>query len=176
MGAWVCIGSGPSLTPEDCELVRQSGLPTIVVNTTYQACPWAHILYAMDSTWWKRYGDDVAKVFKGRKITPHKDIPGAERMHFQYGDNSGYGAIMLAKKLGAETVILLGYDCQHGYNGETHHHGDHPEGLNNAGRVNEWYRDFRGVLRHQINVVNCSRRTRLDFFKQMNLEDALCLT
>jgi hypothetical protein len=128
----------------------------------------------MDSVWWGHYIDDIRQTFAGRKITPHKNNLGLERMHFQYGRNSGYGAIMLAQKMGAETVILLGYDCDYGNNGEVHHHGDHPEGLNNAGRINEWYRDFRGIIRHRINVVNCSRRTKLDFFQQMNLEDALC--
>lgn len=173
-GAWICIGSGPSLTQEDCERVRESGLPTIVVNTTYQLCPWAHILYAMDAHWWREYLDDVRQVFQGRLVSTFKNDKGIDRLHFQYGRNSGFGAINLAKKLGAKTVILLGYDCDRGPNGETHHHGDHPPHLRNAHRVNQWLGDFRSIQSQRIRVINCSRHTRIPYFNRMSLEDALC--
>ena len=51
----VCIASGPSLTAEDCELVRESGCPVIVTNTTFRLCPWADMLYAFDRPWWNHY-------------------------------------------------------------------------------------------------------------------------
>jgi len=47
-----CLASGPSLTRADVALVRAQGLPTIVVNTTYQMAPWADVLYACDAKWW----------------------------------------------------------------------------------------------------------------------------
>lgn len=174
MTAFVCIASGPSVTPEDCERVRDSGLPTIVVNTTYKLCPWAHYLWAVDQQWWTTYLDDVRETFQGRLISQFKNNKGIERMNFQFGRNSGFGAINLAKKLGADTVILLGYDCDTGPNGEIHHHGDHPQHLRNAHRMKQWLGDFRDIQSQKLRVINCSRHTLLTYFERMPLEDALC--
>jgi hypothetical protein len=173
MRAFVCVGSGPSLTREDCEKVRDSGIPSIVVNTTYQMFPEADILYAMDSVWWRTYIDDVREKFKGRLICPFKNSYGVERWRFHFGKNSGFGAINLSVKLGAETVILLGYDCD-AINGKRHWHGNHPGNLSNAGRLKQWAGDFQKIRTQYINVINCSRHTKLEHFRRMNLEDALC--
>ena len=53
---FVCIASGPSLTPEDVQAVkewRDAGKgKVIVVNTTFRAAPWADAMFAMDAKWW----------------------------------------------------------------------------------------------------------------------------
>ena len=88
--AVVVIASGPSLTEDDCEAVRKSGLPAFVVNTTFRRCPWADVLVAHDSKWWQTYGAEV--VITATNVAPDspesyngvadrlaREIPGAFR-------------------------------------------------------------------------------------------------
>lgn len=170
----ICIASGPSLAESDCDIVRQSGLFTIVVNTTYQRCPWANILYAMDRTWWDHYYKDAIKRFKGRMICPirvthHKRI---EHLRFDHGRSSGYGAITLAKSMGYKTIIMLGYDCQH-TGDRAHWHADHPKPMGNAQRTKQWAKEFKRMsLRKDMNIINATRATALKCFERMSLEEA----
>lgn len=168
----VCIASGPSLTAADCELVRESGLPTIVTNNTWQLCPWATVLYAMDRAWWNHYGDR-AKGFTGRKVSAVRGAPHAEHIAFRHGRNSGYGAIALAAKWGARRIILLGYDCKFS-GGKRHWHGNHDKGLKNAERIRNWPTEFSrlgAMLRKEgREVINCTRDTALNCYTTAPLE------
>ena len=174
----VCIGSGPSLLAEDCALVRDSGLTTIVTNTTFRLCPWAHVLFGFDAKWWKHYRDEVA-TFRGEKIS-------SSRLAEKYGArtivlgfrNSGACAITLAMSRGAARVVLLGYDAMFDET-RRHWHDDHPAGMENAGMMADWPRQFELVAktarRRGVEIINASRRTRLTCFPVMPLEDALCV-
>lgn len=96
---------------------------------------------------------------------------------FRQLTNSGACAISLALAGSAARVVLLGFDCGLGPNGETHHHGDHPPELSNAESMEGWPRQFALVANHAkslgVSVVNSSRRTRLESFPRAALEDAL---
>lgn len=171
----VCIASGPSLTPDDCERVRRAGHPVIVTNTTFRLCPWADVLVGFDSGWWKQYRKEVAG-FRGEKLS-------ASRLSEKYGArvlvlgyrNSGAYAIALAMSRGAARVVLLAYDAM--FAGTRRHwHEDHP-GLENCQTMGDWPRQFdlvaRAARRRGAEVINASRRTRLTCFPVMRLEDAL---
>ena len=82
------------------------------------------------------------------------------------------------KTFGARKIILLGYDMQCGPNGETHWFGSHPGALEKgAGLYPRFVQNFRTTLRdlerNGITVINCSRRTALDCFPRLPLEEAL---
>lgn len=187
VGRWagrtvVCLASGPSLTPDDCNLVRLSGHPTIVTNTTFRLAPWADVLFGFDSKWWKEYGNEVAGVFKGDRVTCSVvgHSLGIATMHqqhwFRHFNNSGASAISLAIIGGAKRVILLGYDCQK-TDGKTHWHGDHPRALGNAHSLPNWPRFFANVAKYaktvDIPVLNCSRATALACFPRVELENVI---
>lgn len=89
--------------------------------------------------------------------------------------NSGAGAINLAAHLGAKSIVLLGYDCQH-TGGKTHWHGNHPKGLGNAGKVNDWPAQFATLATKlcAVNIINCTRDTRLNCWPKKSLEETLC--
>src|SRR5262245_15095240 len=81
VGRWagktvVCIASGPSLIAEDCAKVKASGHPTIVTNTTFRMCPWAHVLFGFDSKWWLEYIAEVERTFHGALLTYARRVPG----------------------------------------------------------------------------------------------------
>jgi predicted peroxiredoxin len=173
-----CIASGPSLTREDCEAVRAAGLPTIVTNNTWELCPWANAIYAMDRAWWREYLDRVKHEFTGRRISAHRGITGVETIHVRHGQTSGQGAIDLAAKWGARRIILLGYDYMH-TNGQRHWHGNHKKGLGNAdkvpGRICNVDRLAKQLQNQGIQIINCSRKTAVRCFERMELEKALCI-
>lgn len=87
--------------------------------------------------------------------------------------NSGIGSIALAVYGGASKIILIGYDCQM-TDGKSHWHGDHPTGLANAVRINEWpvkFAEFSKTV--DVPIYNASRQTALECFERVKLEDVL---
>jgi uncharacterized Rossmann fold enzyme len=89
--------------------------------------------------------------------------------------NSGYAAVNLAVHLGAKRILLLGYDMQLGPNKQEHWHKDHRNKSQSA------YPIFRKRMaamveplgKAGIDVVNVTRRTALETFPLMALEEAL---
>lgn len=178
----VCIASGPSLTADDCELVRAAGHPAIVTNTTFRVAPWADVLFGMDTAWWAVYHQEVEATFKGARLTTaqHGKRFGVASLYGQswfrgYG-NSGTCAVSLAVAGGAAKVLMLGYDAKK-TGGRVHWHGDHPAPMSNGRSIKTWAGKFAQVAayakRQQCRVVNVSRETALTCFERGVLEDEL---
>lgn len=178
-----CLASGPSLTPADCDAVRAAGWATIVTNTTFRACPWADVLFAFDVPWIRLYLPEIRDTFRGRVFTQsiHRIARGVEcarrYRHFRSFGNSGANAIVFALCTGATRIVLLGYDAAKGPEGQTHHHGDHPAGLQNCDSMPRWVGQFERVSRFarrfDATIVNASRTTALRCFKLGALEKEL---
>lgn len=175
---FICIASGPSLTVNDCELASGSGYPIIAVNSSWKAVPDCQHIYAADFTWWDHYHDSLE--------TSAELWTQSRRAHARFGVklfspsdsgpfNSGQRAIQLAAHLGAERVILLGYDCTLA-NGE-HWHGRHPATMHNPvpREVGRWHSDFSSLAGALpgVEIINASRETALTCFKRLPLEAAL---
>jgi hypothetical protein len=178
------LASGPSLIPQDVELVRGKGT-VIAVNRTIDLAPWADILYACDLTWWRNYNPPD---FAGKRYSIHageqygcetlpfakRDGLGKDRIHS--ANNSGYQAINLAYLLGAKAIILLGYDMQATW-GRKHFHKDYPKHMSNATALNSWARYFPALARdleaEGVKVINCTRETALTCFERRPLESVL---
>lgn len=174
----VCIASGPSLTKADCATIETAGLPTVAVNTSWQAARFARWIYAGDPAWWEAHHRSIDipaerwtcnhMAAKRLKLKHHRGRLG------KY--NSGMRAIQFAIDRGARTIILLGYDCSlaHGI----HWHGEHTRtGNPRASSITRWHQHFGWVAtearRKGIRILNCSRHTALRCFETMTLEAAL---
>lgn len=177
----VCIASGPSLTPEDCELVKKAGYPAIVTNTTFRMVPWASIVFGFDSRWWKHYREEVVKTCPDARRMTASQVLGNVGVETIYGVvpgfvNSGAVALAIAVAAHASKVVLLGYDCQK-TGGMTHWHGDHPKQLGNALSIDRWPRQMQLAAdyasKQGVSVVNASRVTALKCFDRADLEVAL---
>lgn len=181
--------SGPSLTREDCNKLRQNCDEVIAVNDTWRMVPDAQHLYGADQKWWKHHISDVANDFNGKcwscetdkKTNWGKESPDAwgvtaligrigdtglskDPQYVVTGGNSGYQAINLAYHLGAQRIILIGFDM-HWHSGKAHWFGDHPKGLNNV-EPNRYVEAFRTIKPEDygLEIINCSRVTLLDAF------------
>ncbi len=196
------LASGPSLTRQQCDAVRgkcrviavnNQGIDTERDGVMVPAfAPWADILYAADSKWWRHYRDRALK-FEGRKVTARATLPWPEvysliqsiehptfdprPTHIVSGGNSGYQATHLAVHLGAKKIILLGFDMKDGQQGKRHWFGNHPGKLNSRGSYSTWksaFDKFAGVLnRMDVQVINCTPNSALRSFRRAPLEVAL---
>lgn len=147
-----------------------------MTNTTFRACPWADVLYALDRAWWDKHLDEARQVFAGLLVSPQK-VQGGERVvNWVPRDrtNSGAMALVLAAYWGVRRIVMLGYDCQH-TGGRTHWHGSHPQGLRDAHGVENWPAQFGAIVGRLsgVEVVNASRVSALRMFRRATLEEAL---
>lgn len=184
------IGTGRSLTKQDCEKAKEKS-QIIAVNDAYKILPNAQFHYACDCAWWDIHYDNVKKIFNGLsytindisndKINPNKDYDlirvrsmqspdlGQKMIHYGVsgGGNSGYQAINLAYILGAKTIVLLGFDmCG------DHFFGKHPNGLRNESPYRQFIQSFESITK-KIEIINCTRRTALNCFPKMCINDVL---
>lgn len=184
----VILGAGPSLTVDDVAYVRGKAR-VIAVNTSYQLAPDADCLWATDAKWWKWHKG--VPEFAGLKYSLERQgrqWPGVQVLRntgdsgldedpsgIRHGRNGGYAAVNLAVHLGAVRILLLGYDMQRGPQGEHHWHPDHPQRTHSPYAV--FLRNFETLVsplrRLGIEVINCSRDTRLLCFPRMDLREAL---
>lgn len=129
----------------------------------------------MDTAWWRQHLAEARQCFAGRLASPYVGRPaGVEYIKSEPQQNSGLGAIALAAGLGAQRIVLLGYDAQH-TGGVTHWHGDHPAGLGNACRAREWPAQAARLAAKigGVQVLNASRATAINCWPRVRLEDVL---
>lgn len=185
------LASGPSMSPAVAEVVRESGVFAIAINTTYRLAPWAWMLYGADHEWWRHRDHKEALQFDGWRVTTatgpglapagvnwllHTGVYGfdPEPGQLRTGGNSGYQALHIAIQAGASRVLLCGMDMQGG-----HWHGEHPAGLKitDAERYGQWIGRF-DALRDKaktrgIDVVNCTPGSALKCFRFGDLKEEL---
>lgn len=178
------MASGRSMSREVAYRVREAGIPSIVVNSTYKLAEWADMLYAADAEWWlanpevKNFGGlkvSVSKV-KGVNHIRNSGIVGfdPDRSAVRTGGNSGYQALHIAVHAGAKRVVLCGFDMQ-----GVHWHGRHPDGLRNTApeTYTKWIKRFELLApileKRGVEVLNCSTWSALTCFKFSTLEAAL---
>lgn len=183
-GTWIIVASGPSFAPDQLDRLRDKAAAVVAVNTSFKALAGPGIVYACDGEWWDRYHEDVREA--GHEGWT-QDVGAAARYGLNYiqaragkglctepgtifhGQTSGYQAIGLAWQMGAERIVLLGYDMQY-TGGRRHWHGDHPEGLSNAVGIHTWLKPFKALAADLdsvgCEVVNCTARTALTCFRR----------
>jgi hypothetical protein len=191
-GTVVCLAPGPSLTVADVEAVRGRAV-VVAINDAVRLAPWADVFYSSARVYWTPRDAHASLLdgFAGLKVRVCVDqdrtgigVDGWIRLRNTGTDgfeedpnglrtyqNSGGAAINLAVHLGARRVVLLGYDMGPA-DGRHHFHETH------ATRHSSPYPLFRQriatmvapLAAHGVEVVNCSRQTKLACFQQAALE------
>lgn len=182
------VGGGPSLSNFDWK--RLEGKKVIAINRAFEVLPNADVLYWTDSRFWKWYSNEIKK-FKGLKVTcrPYNPISydvillkavnskpyESDPSHISHGNNSGYGAINLAVKLGAKKIYLLGYDMESDVN-KTHWHTGY-DAKHNHGIYTKMIQSFSVLapVLSQMGVVvyNANPKSNLKAFNMCSIESAL---
>jgi hypothetical protein len=181
----ICIGCGPSLSQDDVSMAvgwrdgHTDSRKIIAVNLAFRMAPTADVVHACDQLYWDTYGIETLQgAPKARKTTFSPSAAkkwGAELFDDLGGTNSGYQAIKLAADhLHANRIILLGYDYQ-ATGGRNHFHQDHPAPLYNTGKFQlpELEDLVARLAIRDIEVVNASRETAIDFIPRATLYDLL---
>lgn len=138
----IVVASGPSAKTAD--LTSAKGKARIIaVNSSWELCPWADVLYACDYSWWKFHNG--VPEFKGLKISQHARCPSnfpdiklvtcvrsfeqgakiytADRGRIGWGPSGGFQALNLAVQFGSKKIILVGFDMR--IDRGLHWHGPH---------------------------------------------------
>ena len=184
------IGGGSSLKNFNFDQLK--GLKTIAINKAVFFHQEADVLYWTDSrfyTWYKndidnfnglkfalkpgsQYTTDIKVLRKGIAHGLEKD-PHV----LAHGNNSGYAAINLAYHLGANRIVLLGFDM-HNDGKDTHFHDGYPTRA--AG--DHIYKDKflpgfkeleKGLRVEGVTVFNASPHSQLNEFPKITLAQAL---
>lgn len=180
------FATGPSLTAEDVNFVRGKAR-VIAVNDSYVLAPWADVLWASDGKWWGWPKHQGVPAFSGLKfslegtrfrdvkVLKHTGKSGLELSPtaVKHGEGGGYAAINCAVHLGANRIVLLGYDLSYWPNGETHFFGHHQERSTRRPEKNiEVYSTLVEPLKAlKITVINSTRRTALRCFPRQPLNE-----
>lgn len=195
------MASGPSMNVRVAQLVRESNCKVIAVNdqgipknNKPAMAPWADILYASDATWWYN-SKSAASKFAGRKVTiatqgnvtpntisddvhimGHGGVGGFdERLSYlRTGSNSGYAAVHLAIHLGAQRIVLCGFDM-HAKDGH-HWFGDHHWRGPLLSQYELFLHHFRNAAKEfskRADIVNATPGSALKCFPFMDLKEAL---
>ena len=128
------IGGGPSLTNLDWNKLKDKNV--IAINKACTVVQFAQVLYFSDLSFYE-YNTQLVDSFKGLiySIKQTKSpkvialtgtgLTGLELKNgsLRHGHNSGYAAINLAVQMGANEIILLGYDMTHSFNKSHFHDG-----------------------------------------------------
>lgn len=189
----VCIASGPSLTKDQVEFIRErrsaGRVRILAVNDNFRLAPDSDVVYACDRRWWDTYITEVKEKTKADLWTMDRGAAEAHRINWveaskmkgvahngkiAHGQNSGYQAINLAYLFGATKIVLIGYDCKYGDDGKRHWFGNHPKGWSNANRCEAWLNNFKSLASEiPVDVVNCSLDTAIKSFRMGKLEDEI---
>lgn len=94
----------------------------------------------------------------------------------QQGRSSGHTAVSLAIAMGAERVLLVGYDMQV-VNGREHHHNEYKGPRDLDIYKNEFQRAFRGwneaALASGVEILNCTHGSAVTEFPFADLDEVL---
>lgn len=191
------VAGGPSVRNQNLSVLRNR-IHVVVVNESYQLCPWAEILYSCDSSWWRlrqvavekfaglRIGFETAGLstdIKKIEIKKLKNDEWCSDMLYDEpglvgsGGNSGFQLVNLVTQMGATGIGLIGMDMR--LDGGAHWHGKHPDQLRNPdeARMREWRANLdRAALKLRqsgIDVVNCSPVSALQKYPKMTIDQML---
>ncbi len=191
------LAGGPSIRDQNLELLKNKIV--VGVNNSYLFGDWVNCCWFGDRRWFHWHKEDLIK-FKGLIYTcaPEdssyfKNIIIVERdIKKKYGisnnpnkvswnGNSGSSCIDFCIKMGASTVILLGFDMTISKDHLTHWHGGHPKGsMSNKPAsmpYNRFLNSFKPIKEDcaalGIEVINTSPISKIKEFPFISLEECV---
>jgi hypothetical protein len=160
------------------------------MNTSFRLAPWADVLWSYHTRDLQQVSGVDPRKFGGRIFSaepasapwPIIAKTGAEGLELEptgvrHGNNSGYSAINVAVHLGARRIVLLGYDCCAAEDGKVNFARPADYAGRRAYSFELWRKRFATLVvplrAAGVEVLNASRRTALECFPRVVLEEAL---
>lgn len=202
-GTVACIGTGPSLKLQQVEAARRKGFRLFGCNNVWELCDLT-VHYACNEGWWDHYWSPDLAATTAEKWTcnkaaadryglnwvAEKNAPGlsTDPSVIHHGHGSGYTLLNLAYLMGAERIVLLGYDMKYapdydGYqqqagSGPRHYFGEYPPNLQHWPKVKvrdgvhvELVDLYRSVARQGlVEILNCSADSAIDCFPKVGID------
>jgi hypothetical protein len=199
-----CIATGPSLTREQIESARSRGFALAGCNNVYQLADDLEVLYGCNEGWWVWYWNHGLAEHTAQKWTTNleaarkfglnhvneRNAPGlsTDPSIIHHGHGSGYSLLNLVSLMGAERIVLLGYDLKYApdYDGAEqkigstprHYFGEYPSALQHWPKVHvkggihtELLELYESVARQAlVEIVNCSPDTALECFPRVAID------
>lgn len=170
MNTWAVLASGPSMSQQVADSVR-GRCNVIAVSDVYKLAPWADIVCASDLAWWKA-NPQAKECGSERYCGITFDVPeGVQRFSGSLsGSNSGLLGVKLAHHMGAQRIILLGFDM-----GGSHFFGPHVAPLKNTSpdRFEVFKKQFAAFQPRHIEIINCTEASRLECYPKRSLDACL---
>jgi hypothetical protein len=185
------VGAGPSAKSAGVDQLRGHA-KVVVVNESYQLCPWADVLYGCDVKWWNSrnpqfdglklcYDSTLALFHVGINkimIRESSDVILVDKAGVVgAGGCSGFQALNLAVQFGARKILLVGFDMRSDL--DTHWHGRHLPPCGNPSQINfdRWKKSLDGSFEKLttlgVRVINCSPVSTLTSYPKMTIAEAL---
>ena len=191
----VCIGTGPSLNLDQIQAARDKGYRLFGCNRVYEIVPDLEVLYGCNQAFWDTYWPQVSghpceKWTTNLQAAQQYGINWmGERFGLglctdpkviHHGHGSGYSLVGMAHKLGAQRVLLLGYDLKYAPDydgkkrkvgsGQRHYFGEYPAHLQHwpsqqvrSGVHVELVELYRSIHEQGlIEIVNCTPGSALE--------------
>jgi hypothetical protein len=202
-----CIGTGPSLTLPQVEIARRKGFTLAGVNLTYQIAPDLAVLFATNAPFWDHYWgrSDGPRAHPAEKWTNARESAEKYGLHFidslersglskdpsiiHHGHSSGACLVNLAYLMGAERIVLLGYDMKYApdYDGKNrqvgseprHYFGEYPSALQHWPKAAVKYGVHYELVAHYqsiaeqglVEIINATPGSAIECFPKRSMED-----
>lgn len=191
------IGGGESLRSFDFDKIKEEY--TIGINKSFLHFP-SNFLYLSDASFYSKIQADPDLVskwreFKGIKVMPSPQIenmmvdcytirrnnkytlPSSFKDGINPGNNSGYGALMLAISLGFSVIYLLGYDF-HCHSSTHWHEGYEKQTLDYQNmKLHTFLTPFllsaADIKRSESTVINLNKKSALSCFIKKEFESVI---
>lgn len=193
------VGGGPSVATQDISLLQ--GRNVIVVNSSYETVPFAHVCFFGDHRWYMEHKNRPAfEAFerRGKMATVSKAAPGPNLLKLRRflpppglvkdarngvvsQRTSLQGAMNLACHLAGwnTKLVIIGADMGRAPNGKTHHHSPH-RWKNKAGNKT-WDMQMDQLIHavpvlkdSGVDVVNVGMSSRLPWWPKVpSISDAI---
>jgi len=205
-GTVCCIGTGPSLTLAQVEVARAKGFTLFGCNRVWEIVPDLTVLWGTNLAFWQHYWCDRLAQYPAEKWTVSGEAARLYRLQWvgernapglstdwraiHHGHGGGYSMLNLAYLMGAQRVVLLGYDLSYArdYDGREHragstprhYFGEYPAALQHwpsvkvrEGRHLELLALYQSVAEQGlIEIINCTGPTSaLACFPSMTIAD-----
>ncbi len=181
------IGGGTSVGRQNVH--RLQGRKVIAVNSSYQAAPFAQILFFNDNRWWQQHAPTLEAEWNGKLVTVSQAAKGARLIKLDRATpeeglslNPGavcslrtslQGAMNLAFHLGVTRIVLLGADMCRAEDGRTHHHKPHlwrnkPGNETWDTQMQQLVHIVEPLKKHGVEVLNASPISRIPWWPKID--------